>query len=357
MSKTGVVLVGSGVDLARNAAEIARQALPGALVATVKNLQEALERVPASGPELLVLARPSPAELKRAVSATDAGGLPRWAVVVLDPDPVAEEAERLAPDDWTERQVARAFASALAEHGIRRELARARGDLLAIASRVTHDLRTQTAAILATSELLKEILVEAEPARATLIQPIFDSIDNLEKIIVRLSFLTKASAQGASKKPMDMGESVFRALQRMEGEIIRKNASIVQPAFWPEVAGEPPWVETIWCNLVGNALIHGGERPRIELGWMRQEAEHKFWIRDYGLGVPPEKRTQLFEPFHLLHRTNSPRGLGLPLAQRLVELQGGRCGYAPQEDGGSDFFFTLPAAAENLRPGAKPSLQ
>jgi K+-sensing histidine kinase KdpD len=196
---------------------------------------------------------------------------------------------------------------------------------------------------------LKEILVEAEPARTAIIQPIFDSIDTLEKIVVRLSFLTKASAHGAAKKPMDMGESVFRALQRMEGEISKKNASIVQPAFWPEVAGEAPWIETIWCNLVGNALKYGGERPRIELGWMRDEAEHKFWIRDSGVGVPPEKRSQLFQPFHLLYRTNSPKGLGLPLAQRLVELQGGRCGYAQWEEGGSDFFFTLPLGEESLR--------
>ena len=345
MSKTGVLLVGSGAELPKPAATLARQALPGAAVAVAKSLSDALERPALGGAEVLVLGHPSPADLERAVAAVDAEALPRWAVVVLGSDPAVEHAESLAADEWTERGVARAFRSALALLTSRRELARARGDLLAIGSRVTHDLRTQVAGILATSELLKEILAEEDATRGDLLQPIFDSVDGLEKIIVRLSFLTRVSVQGAVKKRMDMGDAVFRALQRLDREIRAHSAVVTQPATWPEVAGEAPWIETIWCNLVGNALQHG-RRPQIELGWSPGEGEHRFWIRDYGDGVPPEKRPQLFQPFHLLHRTNSPRGLGLPLARRLVELQGGRCGYEARPEGGSDFFFTLPTQSE-----------
>ena len=347
MSNTGILLAGFGAVPPKIAVDAARSALPGASFTAVKNLQEALDREPTGGPEVLVLARPTAGDLARAVDAVDAGGLPRWAVVALDANPGVPEVETLPADDWNERTVARALRSAWERHGLNRELARARGDLLAIGTRVAHDLRTQVAGILASAELLREILEEGEPARAELIQPIFDSVDGLEQIIVHLSFLAKVSARAAAKKRMDMGDVVFRALQRLEGEIRRRNASIVQPAYWPEVVGEAPWVEAIWCNLVGNALKYGDVRPQIELGWMQEEDEHRFCIRDSGVGVPPEKRSQLFQPFHLLHRKNSPRGLGLPLAQRLVELQGGRCGYAPREERGSDFYFTLPTPSAN----------
>jgi len=43
-----------------------------------------------------------------------------------------------------------------------------------------------------------------------------------------------------------------------------------------------------------------------------------------------------------LHQSGSARGLGLPAVRRLVELQGGSCGYLP-EASGAKFFFTLPA--------------
>lgn len=98
----------------------------------------------------------------------------------------------------------------------------------------------------------------------------------------------------------------------------------------------------------GEQFPGGNEPPQIELGWMQEEGEHRFWIRDYGNGVPPEKRPQLFQSFHLRQRKNSPRGLGLPLVQRLMELPGGRCGYLPR-DGGSDFFFTLPMATASCQ--------
>ncbi len=341
MSKTGVLLASSGAEPFLPAATLACAAFPGAIVTTVRSLAAALARAPSAGAEILVLVRPSVAEFERAVAAVDGDALPRWAVVALGPAQAVPCAESLAPEEWTGPAVARAFRSALALLAARRELARARGDLLAIGSRVAHDLRTQVAGILATAELLREILVEQDPSRGDLFRPIFDSVDGTEKIIMRLGLLTRASGQIAAKKRLDMGDAVCRALQRLEEDIRVRPTVVAQPDSWPEVDGEAPWLEMIWCNLVDNALRHG-QGPRIELGWQEGEEELRFWIRDEGRGVPAEKRSQLFQPFQLLHRTNSPRGLGLPLARRLVELQGGRCGYEPRSGGGSDFYFTLP---------------
>jgi K+-sensing histidine kinase KdpD len=346
MGNTGVLLVGFDAEASKVAAEAARRAFADAVVASAGNVHEALARNPASGSEVLALFRPEPADVTTALGAVDTTDLPRWAVVVLGARTVPAGVEALTPEEWTGTVVAHAFRSAIAQLALRRELARARGDLLAIGSRMTHDLRTQVAGILSTCELLKEILADEEPSRAELTQPIFDSVDGLGKIIERLAFLAKASARGPVKKRMDMGDVVFRALQRMDREIARKNASLVQPAFWPEVVCEPAWVEKIWRNLVANALKHGREAPRIELGWVREAREHRFWISDNGPGVHPELQFQLFQPFHLMHRTNSPRGMGLPIIQRLVEMQGGRCGYEPRKEGSPVFFFTMPAEAE-----------
>ena len=68
-------------------------------------------------------------------------------------------------------------------------------------------------------------------------------------------------------------------------------------------------------------------------------------MRDHGGGVPPARRARLFTPFDRLHELNAPRGIGLPIALRLVELQGGRCDYVPPADGGACFVFALPLAA------------
>jgi signal transduction histidine kinase len=250
--------------------------------------------------------------------------------------------EALSVDELTMTSIPRVFCSAIEHRALRREIARARGDLLSIGSRIAHDLRTEATGILTSTELLRDVLSKERPALASLTEPIVEGVDALGKIIERLSYVARVSVRGAAKKQFDMGHTVLRALQRMDNEIQRRRASMIQPNFWPKVNGEAASLEKVWCDLLANALTHARDQPRIELGWIRNETGHRFWISDDGIGVPPESRPQLFHPFHLMHRLNSPRGLGLTLVQRLVELQGGHCGYETFEDGGSKFFFTLP---------------
>ena len=144
-------------------------------------------------------------------------------------------------------------------------------------------------------------------------------------------------------KLMAMGEPVWAVLQRQERQILRKNAVVTQPGSWPEVTAVSSWLEVVWGDLLGNAMQHGAALPRIELAWSRSDREFRFWVSDNGGGVPPEKIASLFQPFHRLHFSNARKGLGLSIVQRLVELQGGSCGYEPSSEGGSRFFFTLPA--------------
>jgi signal transduction histidine kinase len=188
--------------------------------------------------------------------------------------------------------------------------------------------------------MLKEILAENKPPRASLVAPIFDSTEDIKKLIERVSFVLKASASPVSKEPVKMDEVVFRVLQRLESKILKQNAIVSEPASWPEVNGIFPWLEVVWWNLLANALQFG--KDRIELGWQKENGELRFWICDNGAGVPMEKRDKLFQPFHSLHEPDAAHGLGLSIVQRLMELQGGRCGYEPRLEGGSRFYFILP---------------
>jgi two-component system NtrC family sensor kinase len=91
-----------------------------------------------------------------------------------------------------------------------------------------------------------------------------------------------------------------------------------------------------------NAIRHSGKAPDIELGWQQTGEGNKFWVRDKGAGVPVEKRRSLFQPLHRLHEPSAPRGLGLPIVERLVSLNCGQCGYEAVVPSGSTFFFSLP---------------
>jgi signal transduction histidine kinase len=229
-----------------------------------------------------------------------------------------------------------------AQESLLRENARLRGDLLTIAVRISHDLRTPLGGIVNTGELLQEILLEKDPAAAALADSLFTSVDELSKLIGQIRMIAKATANPRPKERVSTAEIVSGVLQRLESRILKSHATVVQPDSWPEVNGVDDWLEFIWWNLLTNALQHAGEKPQIELNWHREKNWFRFEVCDNGGGVTAETRATLYQPFESLHKPGSSYGLGLSVVQRLVDLQGGDCGYALNPKAGSCFSFTLP---------------
>lgn len=76
-------------------------------------------------------------------------------------------------------------------------------------------------------------------------------------------------------------------------------------------------------------------------------------VIDHGTGVSKEARPQLFRPFFTTKVTGT--GLGLASARAIVEMHDGTIGFDQLEDGGTRFWFRLPAAnamdtAEEMTP-------
>lgn len=100
-------------------------------------------------------------------------------------------------------------------------------------------------------------------------------------------------------------------------------------------------------NLTSNALKYARSGGEVTLYAARQVDEIRIEVRDRGPGLSPEKQAQLFEPFNRLGLERSAvegHGVGLALAKRLIELQGGRIGVESAVGAGAVFWITLPVA-------------
>jgi signal transduction histidine kinase len=308
------------------------------------SIEEALA-VADSRDQVVVLERHRKSEIHRALHATNSAGLPRWAVLVLGTEDADDGLEAVPAGKVDERFLGYAVKSAIARHRLRCDVLRAEGDLRTIASRISHDLRTPLGGILMMGEVLKDTFGNAEPSPSPWLGKIVESVDDMERLIERVSFVVRASANPATRIEVDVGEACVAAHQRLERQFLDRKVSFVVPKSWPTVPAVSSWVETVWWNLLVNGLQHGGTVSRIEVGCDKDAGGFRFWVQDNGDGVETARRRHLFEPFHLLHRRNSGRGLGLSIVRRLVELMGGRCGFEAPAAGGSCFHFTLPAAA------------
>ena len=79
-------------------------------------------------------------------------------------------------------------------------------------------------------------------------------------------------------------------------------------------------------------------------------------VRDHGIGIPPEKRDEIFERFFRAHSDDhrSGLGLGLYISRQIVELHGGKIAVEFPPDGGTCFEVLLPVTAKTLAPLQQP---
>jgi signal transduction histidine kinase len=194
--------------------------------------------------------------------------------------------------------------------------------------------------ILTAAEVLREMLADVKQPE-TLTKAILDSVDDMTRLIRQISVVTRATAQPQPLKPVNVTHVFVNVLQRNQRLITRREATVIEPPSWPDVNGVADWLEFAWSSILTNALQHTPEKVRIEVSWREEKGRCRFAVADNGGGVREDLRSTLFYPFHLLHKPDGARGLGLSIVQRLMELQGGSCGYEPLP-GGSLFYFSLP---------------
>ena len=264
------------------------------------------------------------------------------AVVVMGRDR-SDLAETVPPEEWNPPLLARAFRSALLEQELLRENVRLRGDLKTVARRVSHDLRTPLGCIYTTSGVFKELPAEDQESILTMAGIIKESSGEISRIIDRVSFVLKASADPIASSRVDMGGVVASVLTQLAPELQKADAQIALPSSWPEVSGVATWLQVIWSNLLQNAFQHGGPSAAITIAWKPVDNGLRFSVFDRGRGVADSKVGTLFPVFEQLHSMHVS-GLGLSFVQRLVALQGGQCGYEKTARDGNCFHFTLPAA-------------
>ncbi len=328
-----------------------KRAFETARVQTAECVDEVVLKTAPHEKSLLILIEPEMAEIELAVKSSQEDGMERWPVVSLSHSIQSSGLDVIAAEEWQGPLLARVFRAAVQKHELIRENSRMRGDLMTIARRISHDLRAPLSGVFTTAELLKEILDEHSEDGGPLTAPLFDSTQEVLKILDRVSQMTKATLEKKAKETVAMGPVAWAGRQAAERMAIRQGTQMLEPEIWPTVQGVPALLELIWANLLVNAVTHAGKGRTVKMQWRELPDEFEFSVEDDGPGVAPEKRAGLFQPFQKLHLSHSARGLGLSIVRRLVEIQDGRCGYEPGAEGGARFFFTLPKV-EPITPSA-----
>ena len=219
----------------------------------------------------------------------------------------------------------------------------------ALLASVSHDLRTPLTTIKALAHDLA-----AGDDRALIIE---EEADRLNRLVADLLDLSRL--QGGAI-PLHIGlnavdDLVGAVVQRVSGVLGERKLDITFQDDSTLLVGRFDFVHAlrILVNLVENAHKYSPSGAPIALNVTRDGDWLRFTVADRGPGVAELEREQIFEPFYRPSGAvadSGSAGLGLSIARRLAELQGGTITYASRGGGGSEFVLSLPAA--DLPPNA-----
>ncbi|MFI7417689.1 CHASE3 domain-containing protein [Nonomuraea sp. NPDC049684] len=231
------------------------------------------------------------------------------------------------------------------------ELRRSNAELEQFAYVASHDLQEPLRKIATFCQLLQKRYGDVLDERG--VQYIHFAVDGATRMQVLINDLLTFSRVGRlydDRKPVELEESLDKALVDLSAVIEETGAEIERPDPLPSVIGDPTMLGMLWQNLVGNALkFRAPDRaPRIRIACEQRENEWLFSVTDNGIGVEAEFADKIFIIFQRLHSREaySGTGIGLAMCKKIVENHGGTIWLDTGHTEGARISFTLPAVTD-----------
>lgn len=208
----------------------------------------------------------------------------------------------------------------------------------------SHELKTPLTSIKGYLDLLN--MVEEREPHKQFVQQGLASVNKLERLIKDLLDVSKIQS---GQLQLNINEfnidelinETIGSFQMMAGShrIIKRNSMDGQM-----ITADRQRIEQVLINLLSNAIKYSPNEEEVIVNCKRENGFLKLQVRDYGIGIPPEETTEIFERFYRTKDTSmhiSGFGLGLYICKDIITRHGGKI-WVENEPKGSSFYFILP---------------
>lgn len=221
---------------------------------------------------------------------------------------------------------------------------------------INHEVRTPLNSILGAADMLRETaLKESQKKFTDIIKASGVILLNVINNILDYAFL-KHGTPCLHKARFTLAECVDDLVKSITMETEKKSLSVntvIAPEIPAYLYGDSPKLKQILLHLLCNA-VKFTEKGEIKLKVsmiqdddFRNEKTVKllFVVKDTGIGIPADKKEEIFRPFNqvynAINRKYDGSGLGLAICAMLVKLANGKIWAESNEGSGSSFYFTI----------------
>lgn len=175
-----------------------------------------------------------------------------------------------------------------------------------------------------------------------LITFIRSSIDLLEEQLEGLLVYSRLNTRHSDMVAVDCEELVKDLVEDLHKERGYDVSGFISEDL-PEIKGDAPQIKQLFYHLLDNAFKFNVDNPVVTLCCERQDDNYVFSLKDNGIGIPAGMYDSVFQMFRKLNRQGEYPGLGvgLALAQKIVERHGGEVWIESSGSEGTLIQFSL----------------
>ncbi|MGH7207072.1 MAG: sensor histidine kinase [Nitrospiraceae bacterium] len=219
-----------------------------------------------------------------------------------------------------------------------------------LAETLAHDLKAPGERMEGLASLLRQEYGDKLDERATRWLRLIE--ENGKDLTERVHDILEVARVGAPREAVEAVDPALvlnDVLKARAGELERRQVKVSVETAFPMVACHRAYLRQVFDNLISNAINFSGDRPDpvIRVATRQTGSQIHFSVRDNGIGIPPQERERVFEPFVRLNQGSAKgSGIGLAIVKRITELYGGRVWIESAEGPGCAVIFTLPALGD-----------